>query len=691
MDFLRPSLLWGLLGIAVPILIHLLGRRRVRTVPIATLRFLERARARASAHLKLRRVLLLLARAAALGCLALLYAGPGCRQTAGPEGPATWVLLLDTSPSMAARRDGRVPLEEGRAALRALVGAAGPGDRFLFTTTREGDVGWREGFTADLAAVRRRVDEAGIAYGPHRPGAAVEAARALLEGVPGGRVALATDLQASAWADRGGAVSGRAGGAGAVPVQVFDAGLPSPRNAWIAELQEGEAGVRVQVGASGPAPADASGLRRTVYLALGDDRRLTAFLDGPETSFRYEPPPGVYEGEIRLEPGGDLALDDRVPFVGRGRAALRVLLVNGDPWGFEIRDELFFVRRALVPEGRLEGTFQVREVRLGELGPADLEEADAVVLANPGSLRPDLVEAVRRRLEEGAGLLVTAGDGWSTDESAQGLEPILAAPVRDVVAIRPDDPSRRPFEALDLGSLAGPAALFRDRTAGDLSGVRVERYWLPEVGVGEGVDVWMRLENGAPLLVERRVGRGRTLLLGTTADRDGADLCLQPAYLPWLERVLLHAAGRLRPPLAPWVLAGHAVDLPYDTPVTVKGPAGPAFWRPGERFVPPEPGVYRIHSGGVLVDAFAARFDPAESDLTRLTPAEAEVLLGPGARAGGARAPGIPPAARKDASRALAGALLAALVLEALLSGRWRRSRGGPLEVGRGQGVAGEG
>ncbi len=83
MEFLRPALLWGLLGIALPVLIHLLGRRQVRTVPFATLRFLEKARARAAAHLRLRRVLLLLARAAALGGSRWSTPGPGAARRRG--------------------------------------------------------------------------------------------------------------------------------------------------------------------------------------------------------------------------------------------------------------------------------------------------------------------------------------------------------------------------------------------------------------------------------------------------------------------------------------------------------------------------------------------------------------------------------------------------------------------------------
>ncbi|MFU8856299.1 MAG: BatA domain-containing protein [Deferrisomatales bacterium] len=675
MDFLRPALLWGLLGIGVPILLHLLGRRRVRTVPIATLRFLERARARASAHLKLRRLLLLLSRAAAVGLLALLYAGPGCRQPEGPAAPATWVLILDTSPSMAASRDGRVPLEDARRSLGALLAGAGPEDRFLLVTTREavddprGHPG--EGFGPASAELRRRLDGLGVAHGPHRVDRALASALALLDGVPGGRVALATDLQATAWPE------GAPAPGPAVPVHLIDVGLPSPRNAWLAAVEEEGGEVRVRVGSSG---AMSPG-RRTVHVVLGDGRRLTAFLEGPETTFRFEAPPGVYEGEVRLEDGGDLALDDVAAFVGRARARTQVLLVNGDPWGFELADELFFVRRAFSRGGRVGEGFRVREVRLGDLVPGDVEDVDVVVLANPGPLGPEVVEALHRRLREGAGILVSAGDQWDAGGPDPGLAPLLAAPVRDVVAVPRDDPARRPFETLDLAALEGPAGAFRDPAAGDLSGVRVVRYWLPEARAGDETQVWMRLENGVPLLVERPVGAGRALFLGTTLDRDGADLCLQPAFLPWLERVLLHAAGRLRPPLAPWVPAGHGVTLPHGPPALLEGPRGRTEWRPGERYVPPEPGVYRITSAGALVDAFAVRLDPAESDLTRLTDAEVAARLGPARRVGpgeGAAA-GLPSASgRRDVSGALAAALLAALLLEALLSGRWTLPRRRP-------------
>jgi len=42
-SFLQQSLLWGLLGVSIPIIIHLLNRRRYRTVQWAAMEFLLKA------------------------------------------------------------------------------------------------------------------------------------------------------------------------------------------------------------------------------------------------------------------------------------------------------------------------------------------------------------------------------------------------------------------------------------------------------------------------------------------------------------------------------------------------------------------------------------------------------------------------------------------------------------------------
>lgn len=637
-------------------------------MPIATLRFLERARARASARLKLRRILLLASRMVLLGCLAVLYAGPGCRTGAVAGGPVTWVLLLDNSPSMEAVRSGESCLGAAKERLLGILERAGPEDRFLFASTRDADPAWGRGFTAEPALIRASIASTEVAYGQHSADRALATGLTLLEGVEGGRIVLATDLQASSWV---GDVQRPAG----APIEILDVGSQDAVNQWVEGVDEVEDGIRVRLGSEVEAGEGGprTPKRTKVRLHLSDGREFTAFVGGEEAAFHARLPAGSYTGQVTIDPGGDLGLDDRLSFAAYGRSRTRVLLVNGDPRGFEIRDELLFVRRALGRDEVLGRQFESREVRLGDLAPADLEDPDVVLLANPGPLDSQLAEALRRRVEAGMGLVVTAGDRWDPEADSTALNGILAAPLRDRVVVPPDDPSRLPFERLETRSLEGPMEVFRDPAFGDLTGTRVRRYWVLAAGADDALAVWMRLQNGAPLLVERRLGEGRSLLLTTTVDRDGADLCLQPAFVPWLERLLLHAAGRLRAPLERWAVAGEPFLLPYEHAVVLEEEGGMRVrWEPGmPPFVPTSPGLYRVYSGRDLLGAFAARLDPAESDLSRLPPGRLSELLA----ADGGAGDGRPSAGRIDRSGVFAGGVVLALLAEAALSGRWKWRR----------------
>jgi hypothetical protein len=677
-DFLRTAMLWGLGAAALPVLIHLLGRRRVRPVPIATLRFLERARVRASAHLKLRRILLLATRVAALAALALLFAGPGCETLHSAPGARTWAVVLDTSPSMAAARGGPSCLEKGRRAVLSLLETASPGDRFFVATTAVPGAGERpEKSVLDRDAARRWVSGATVEYGPHGVTGALERALVLAADTPRAGVLLVTDLQAATWPAT---PLSRDGGP---PLRVVDVGLPDPANAWVDRVtveEKGAAGgparVAVRLGRSGAA----AGEQRTVSLEAGGGGTLVSFVDDGEASFQTRLPEPVTGAAVELSPGGDLAADDRLEFVVGGRLPTRALLVNGDPRGFEIRDELLFVRRALAATTRPDRRLQTRELRLGDLDAASLDGADVVLLANPGPLPKQTVALLLRYLEAGGGLVVSAGDRWQLDGEggpAGSGAAVLAAPPRDVVQVPPDDPSRPPYLTVDEAALEGPLHRFRGPRLGGLARTRVQKYWVFEASAGSGLEVWARLENGVPLVVERSVGRGRSLLLTTTLDRDGADLCLQPAFLPLLETLLLHAADRLRPPLERRALAGFPLSLPYVGPVQVLGPDGAVRpWVPETVFLPPIPGVYRVRVDDAVVDAFAARVPAAESDLRRLTPGELEQRLGKGAfTLGTAATPAEAPtrAGRLDLSSRLAVLLLVLLAAEAALSTRWHR------------------
>ena len=64
-----------------------------------------------------------------------------------------------------------------------------------------------------------------------------------------------------------------------------------------------------------------------------------------------------------------------------------------------------------------------------------------------------------------------------------------------------------------------------------------------------GTDVLARFDDGVPAVLERRDGTGRIVTLLMPLDTRTGDLPLQPAFLPFLRRLVLHASGHSAAPL----------------------------------------------------------------------------------------------------------------------------------------------
>ena len=112
MTFLAPLMLLGLVGVAIPLVIHLIGRRRARVVKFAALAFLIGSKRKTSRRLQLRERLLLLVRLLACVALPLAIAKPftSCRARGRGE-----VEQAVAQAQLLARQLGRV----GRALRRA--------------------------------------------------------------------------------------------------------------------------------------------------------------------------------------------------------------------------------------------------------------------------------------------------------------------------------------------------------------------------------------------------------------------------------------------------------------------------------------------------------------------------------------------------------------------------------------------
>jgi len=160
-SFLNPGFLWALPVAAIPILIHLLSRRRLPEIRFPTVMFLRSLEPREIRRLKLRELLLLLLRTLAMLLLVCAFARP----SAQPPGAilraaAAVAVVIDDSESMGALDEQARPrIEAARARALAIVDGARPGDEVALTTTTNPDAPLvnRTGDRVRLARSVRRI------------------------------------------------------------------------------------------------------------------------------------------------------------------------------------------------------------------------------------------------------------------------------------------------------------------------------------------------------------------------------------------------------------------------------------------------------------------------------------------------------------------------------------------------------
>ena len=136
MLFSQPLFLWGLLAVAIPIVVHLFNFRRYRKVYFSNVEMLHELQTEQRRHSTLRQWLVLAARILAIVFLVLAFAQPvipSSRQTLR-SGSTVVSLYVDNSFSMdIASSDGSL-LDAARQKAREVVQTYAPGDRFQLVT-----------------------------------------------------------------------------------------------------------------------------------------------------------------------------------------------------------------------------------------------------------------------------------------------------------------------------------------------------------------------------------------------------------------------------------------------------------------------------------------------------------------------------------------------------------------------------
>lgn len=700
MEFLAPAMLLGLVGVAAPIVLHLIGRRRARRVRFAAVDFLLGSDRKVKRRLRLRELLLLLARILVCLAIPLILAKPftSC-VTEGPtvtRGPQAAVLIIDNSFVSAYEVDGRSLLAESTEQAMHILDQLGPEAEVAVLATVDDGSAPSE-LSRDHIRLRDRIRSVEARPSPPDLVSALRRAAQL--------------TSSSSHASRTIyllAVPTAAGLSGQVPwtaeeaptVRVVDpSGGQVLSNAAVTGLEiapdpdSGTRGIRVtaEIANYGTEVIE----EREVSLAIAGRvvaRGLVTVQPGQRHKKRFTAvlPTTSRSAELTVELAADsLATDDRRYALAELRQEIPILLVNGDPRTVRYDDELFYLSAALRPGDRADSGALITITTPGELDRQPLDQFAVIVLANVPALTSKQVGKLRGWVETGGGLWITSGDNVAPDAYNSRMEPLLVQPLSgtfDLVhGARGSEKTGRSLRLAKLDTAHPILSSFPPDAPGLKDAAFSQVVLLGPSSEVAGRRVLARYDNGTAALVEADLGSGRLLFFTSSIDRDWNDLPIQPGFVPLVQQAARHLAGVSLSNVARQVLVGQQLtfEVPPDLDrVQIDGPDHRSVIE-GERLSERrrirftdtrEPGFYQVKQieAGQSADearstTYAVNVDPRGSDLGR---GDVEAFIGKAAATtSGTRTPD--PRRRVELWHAVAAALLGFLLLESFLV--WRR------------------
>ncbi|MCW5829255.1 MAG: BatA and WFA domain-containing protein [Deltaproteobacteria bacterium] len=658
MSLLHISLLGGLLLAAVPLLIHLFNRVRGQRVRFPAIRLVDESPPPTQRRRRLEDVLLMLLRMLAIILLTFWIARPyrTIKDTSVGRGmePEAVAIIVDNSASMDYRESSGPRFDHALSLARALVTSLKPEDQAVVIplVSRDEDP---ENLIQSQKELLQSLDRIRIEWAAPDPLARVEKAAVLLEKSPLElkSVYFFTDMQSAAWQLAPGQGSPPPGAPALKLIDVRASGSTDNRaivSAQAVSEASGQSSVATAEARVANLMESGSGdiefelrtarrsiLRGAVQAPAGAVATARISYDASELT----------SGEVSwLELEADrLPADNRRYLVLNPLRKLKLLIVDGDQQALDSRAESYYVRQALHPNPAAETRFQYRVIPAGELPPLD-NDIDAVMLMNVRELPSDSVSRLARWIEEGGSLFISLGDQIDPDRYNEQMGRVLPIRLRGIRAIGEDavfaqgSDDRR--ERLSRFATGHP--VFRPFTAlegGGFSSVRFTAYGLGEPGGGDAAAL-MWLGSGAPMLVERQLGQGRSLVWMSSLDRDWSDLVFKPVFLPLIHRITEYLCGALGDTLP--------LDVPASRPVELMAPPGAktaTVETPDGRQLPVEiadsdgdrplritdtweRGIYTVAWGGGARAGerirFAVNIDPVEADLKPLDETQLEQL-----------------------------------------------------------------
>jgi len=663
MGFLSPWFLAGALAVGIPIYLHLLRRHTTTPQPFSSLMFLEHRTQSSIRHRRLRYLLLLSLRLALLVLLALAFASPYInRPAASASGDKLLLLAIDNSFSM---RAGSRLADAKREALSVLADKSPAGRAQIVAFGSQVNVLTQP--VEDATTLRAAVES--IAPGDSRGslGELAHAVRSIAQNVRAPiELHVFSDMQKSGMPANF-AEMVLPDGVSLVLHPVVKSSVPN----WTVENVNAPGEVwdpkkaRVQAVVAGYGTPAAT---RSVSLVVNGKTiamRSVAVPASGRASVEFQSldvPYGFSRCEVRIDSADSLRADDAYTFAVGRFDPQRVLFVHD---ASDTRSPVYF-GSALAAAA--ESAFAVDSVSTERAANTQLGPYALVVLSDVSSLPSSFENDLLRYVRGGGGVLIAAG----TSSARRSRIPVFGD---NILASHYYSREAERFVAVGETDASSPPA----GKAVQWAGVRF--YYATAVDAANS-RVVARLTDQTPLLLDKKIGEGRVMLLASGLDNLTNDFPLHPIFVPFVEQTARYLSGTERRggsrPVDSFLdlrtakeqaVSVEVIDPTGHRPLSLKEATSASSYQLTQA------GFYELHLANGRQDVVGVNADRRESDLAVIPDDVLSLWTGKPKEAPPASAVGQEPARQQLKPRSLWWyamlLVLAAAVAESLLASRY--------------------
>jgi hypothetical protein len=640
MGFLNTSILLLAVAAVIPLLIHLLNRRRIKKMDFSSILFLKSLEKVRLRRLKLRQLILLIIRSLIILFVVLAFARPSLKgslsSVIGSQTRTSAVILLDNSYSMGYETTQGQLFDIAKKKAKSTVDLFSEGDETRLIVFNSTPALLTPQPSSKFENLKELISESELSnQGTDFFKSLSLAFKTLSQSKSLNReIYLFSDLDRMGWFKQEMTLPDNKN----IRIFVIKIG-EEKRNFAIQSLDFGtrlikkNAPFQLNAKISNYSPETVKNLLLGLYLngkrVAQTDLNLEDNSEKEVSFSQAVDQTGAHYGHLELS-DDELLTDNKRFFVFQVPDKINVLLVG------EKKEDSYYVNLALNPEGEEQPSINITPIEISSFSKENLSSYDAILFSNVSRLTSAQLLDLERYIKEGGGVFFSLGDGvdlkfYNEHVMKRYFNSMIKAPVLGL-------DKQGFFSWRDLDTEHPVFQLYRDTQKEKLPQVRF--FYFFEATKASGSKILANFTNLSPALMEKSLGKGKIMIFLGSFDPQDSDITRHTIFVPFIHRTVEYlatdlsgwdndflAGSEIRRELSS-SFAGKRIKLidPEKKQVDLK----PFFsdnrlWlKITESSVP---GIYHIESDNKTIDRFAVNVDPDESNPQKIEPDEIKNIL----------------------------------------------------------------